>query len=136
MAFNADDFLAAHRPWSFTIGGRTFGARHVSAPSVQRFEQLRAAAKDNVRRQQFALWWLLRRAFPWRLSYLIRGDPVKIMLRLPPAAQAEALRDFFACLRGETTASPALTTKGPTHSPTTRRSIPPKPHSPPKSTSA
>lgn len=100
MAFNADAFREAHRPWAFTLQGRTYSARHVSAPQVQAYERRAAAAKTEAQHRR-ALRILLRRAFPWRVSYLLRGDPVDLVIRLEPAARREALTDFFACLAGK-----------------------------------
>ena len=138
MAFDVDAFRAAHRPWSFTVGRRTFGATHVSAIKVAEYERRAADAsalyKTNPRRGSRALLralrWLLRYAFPWRVDYLIRGNPVTILLSLEPAARAEALRDFFACLQGKPRETPTSTL--PT-TPTTsgrRSSAPTPPRSP------
>ncbi len=120
MAFDVDAFRAAHRPWSLTIQGRTFGARHVSAMQVQEYERrFSTAATESARLT--AVTWLLRRAFPWRVSYLVRGDPVTLVLGLEPAARAEALMDFFACLRtGTSPRNPQRPTSG-TSSPTRTR---------------
>ena len=102
MAFDLRAFREAHRPWAFTTAdGRTFEALHVSAPVVQRYEDRVSAAKGDQRQMLAAIRWLLRHAFPWRFSYLLRGDPVKLVLALEPAARNEALADFFACLRGK-----------------------------------
>lgn len=100
MGFNVDAFREAHRPWSFTVGGKTFGARHVSAPDCQRFDRMRVAAGIDAKKHMRAIWWILRRAFPWRPSYMLRGDPVKIILALEPAARGEAMADFFGSLQG------------------------------------
>lgn len=74
-------------------------------------------------RRRRALWWMLRLAFPWRFSYTLRGDPVKIILdQLEPPARQEALRDFFVCLRGEKSEHPSQTIRGTRSStPTLRR---------------
>lgn len=103
MAFDTRTFREAHRPWSFTAAdGRTFTGRPVSTPQCQRYDQLCVEAGLDEKKRRHALWWILRRAFPWRFSYLIRGDPVRIILdQLEPAARRAALDDFFACLRGE-----------------------------------
>ena len=133
MAFDVDAFRAAHRPWSFTVGGRTFGAKHVSALKVAEYERRAADASAlyrtnparGSRAQLAALRWLLRFAFPWRIDYLLRGNPVAIILSLEPAARAEALRDFFASLQGKTTptTTPLPSTSGtPSSAPTPPRS--------------
>lgn len=136
MAFDVDAFREAHRPWAFTYRGRAFPARHVSALLVLEYEDRvrRAAAvgKTNAGRgarlHLAALHILLRHAYPWRPTYLIRGDPVKIILGLEPAARAEALKDFFACLQGK----PAIHLNGHTtpKTPGTRwpERIPPQRH--------
>jgi hypothetical protein len=112
MPFDVNAFRDAHRPWSFTVGARTFGARHVSAQAAQSFDRRIAGAKTTKDRER-AIWWILRRAFPWRLSYALRGDPVTIILReLEAPARAEALKDFFACLRGENSEHPSKTIRG------------------------
>lgn len=112
MAFNVDAFREAHRPWSFTIGGKTFGARHVSAVHCQQFDRLRRDAGGDAKKHLRAIWWILRRAFPWRFSYMLRGDPVKIILALEPAARGEAMADFFVSLQGLSPATPQKTPNG------------------------
>jgi hypothetical protein len=130
MAFNVTEFRAAHRSWSFTIGAgraaRTFTARHVSAVHVMRYQDRLAEAQGDRRRQEYALRWLLRLAFPWRPSYLTRGDPARLLFALEPAARQAALADFFEALRGGPTtetppgrATPGTTSSTPT--PTGRR---------------
>jgi hypothetical protein len=108
MAFDVEEFRVAHRPWQFTVGARTYGARHISAPQMFQYQEDIVAAAGNRRRQERLLRRLLRRAFPWRPSYLLRGDPVRTVLQLEPAARQAALHDFFAALRG----GPAMTTEG------------------------
>jgi hypothetical protein len=103
--FDVDAYRAAHRPWEFRHQGRTFIARHVSAPDCQRFDGWMATA-TRERQRQTAIRWILRRAFPWRPSYLLRGDPVRILLALEPAERMTALRDFFGRLRGESPVPP------------------------------
>jgi hypothetical protein len=113
MAFDLDAFRAAHEPWTFMARGRTYVARHVSAPQVMRYEQAIRRA-DSERARYAALWRLLRYAFPWRLSYLVYGDPVRVVMSLEPRARIAALTDFFACLRGPspTTPTPPAQTNG------------------------
>lgn len=106
MAFDVTQYRAAHRPFALTVGEgrsrRIFTARHVSAPQVFRFQEMHAAAvaAGNRRRQEAAIRWVLRVAFPWRFSYLYRGDPVRLLLAFEPGARREALADFFGVLRG------------------------------------
>lgn len=111
MAFSADLFRAAHRPWQLTTGGRTFVARHVSAPAVVAFHTRFAEARSETGRMR-ALRRLLRLAFPWRFSYLVRGDPVRILARMEPAAQRAALADFFVALEGKSPSSTLPTIPG------------------------
>jgi len=101
MTFSVDAFRAAHRPWSFAAGGVTWTARHVSTPQILAFNREYEAATTEVARAK-SVARLLRIAFPWRLSYLRRGDPVKVLVALEPAARIEALNDFFECLAGKT----------------------------------
>jgi len=100
MAFDVETFRAAHRPWLFQVGRHAFEARHVSAPQVFRYQDMIHEAGSDRRKLDRALRWLLRHAFPWRFSYLLRGDPVEILLLLEPAARHAALADFFASLHG------------------------------------
>jgi hypothetical protein len=101
MSFNADAYREAVAPWTFTAGGRTWQARPVSAPAVQRFHTALRAAAGDAGRQERALRTLLRQAFPWRFSYRWRGDPVDRLLRLPPDDRQAALADFFGFLEGK-----------------------------------
>lgn len=145
MPFDLNAFREAHRPWSFTDGGRTFTARHVSANDCLTFDAMRSEAVALLRqallnpklselqkqrivarhhRTDVRQWrWLLRRAFPWRADYWLRGDPVSIILALDAAARGEVLADFFGCLR--TGATPPQTTKTlpgkPSSTPTRQR---------------
>lgn len=100
MTFDVEAFRAAHRPWTLRVGARAYVAQHVSALQVFRYQELAAAAGADRREQERALRWILRKAFPWRFSYLRFGDPVRIILGLEPAARSEALQDFFEALRG------------------------------------
>lgn len=97
MSFDADAFAAALRPWTFTAHGRAHAARPVSAPAVLAFHAEFNAAADEAARAR-ALRRVLRLAFPWRLSYRWRGDPVEHLLALPPAARNAALTSFFLFL--------------------------------------
>lgn len=100
MTFDVDKYRAAHPPWSFTIGGKTFDAQYVSAVDCTRFERKLAAGQGDSPRQLRACWWILRRAFPWRVDYWVRGDPVRIIFALRPKGRAEALVNFYACAYG------------------------------------
>lgn len=124
MPFDLKAFREAHRPWSFTDGRRTFTARHVSANDCLTFDAMRGEAVAVLRqtlldasipelrkqriiarhhRTEVRHWrWLLRRAFPWRADYWLRGDPVTIILALDAASRGEVLVDFFGCLRKTT----------------------------------
>lgn len=110
MAFDLKSFREAHRPWTFAIGEgrrrRVFSSRHVSGPCVLRYLDMWTEAKGNGRSLKRALYYLLRMAFPWRPSYMLRGDPVKIILNLEQQARAAALQDFFVSLGLEVTTTP------------------------------
>lgn len=136
--FDVDAFQAAHLPWSFTLGGRTFGAKHVSAPRVAKYERklndaaalfAKSPLRANLARYT-ALRWLLRCAFPWRIDYLWRGDPVRLLIHLPPAARTEALKDFFACLQGISNVTPVTLPPPNPPIPGTSLPVPTPPRSP------
>lgn len=106
----------ARQTWELEIGGRSWRARPVSAHRVMLYQAQLLGAGEA---QGWALVLeLLRDAFPWRPSYMWRGDPVKHFARLirdTPEAASEALRDFFPLLAGVPT-TPAPATHG-TNSP-------------------
>lgn len=94
--FSADAFVEALEPWSFSVGGRRYVAHPVSAPSVARF--LAACATGQPNEALVGLRALLREAFPKRLSFLWRGDPVLEILAMAPRARDATLQDFFGSL--------------------------------------
>lgn len=126
MGFNADAFLAAHRPWTLTIGGRTYTARAVSVAEVLAFKAATEGA--DATSGERAVRRLLRRMFPYRLHYRWRGDPVALLIASGPAAVREALADFFGHLAGTTpsptTTPPSPPSSGPTPPPTTVEGAP------------
>lgn len=98
MGFDADAHLAARRTWELTIAGRSFVARPISVEQVYAFEIL----SHGLPR---ALYWaaflkLLRLAFPKRLSFWWRGDPVTLFAALPDDAKERARESFFPYLAG------------------------------------
>lgn len=101
--FSADSFLEALEPWSFTTGGRRYVAQPVSAPRVARFLHACTSAQPNEQHRQLKA--LLREAFPKRLSFLWRGDPVLEILAMEPRTRDATLKSFFASL-GLTTLAP------------------------------
>jgi hypothetical protein len=107
--FDLDALREAHRPWAFTTGRRTYVARPVSIEQVIAYEGECIGASVAVRLR--ALRRLLRLAFPWRPSFLWRGDPVAIIMGASPPVHHQLVRDFFASLR-----SPAESTAPPTSS--------------------
>jgi hypothetical protein len=137
--FNADDYRAALRPWTFTVGGLTWEARPVSAPAVVSFHARFAAIADAERdallgspdeanaiharaeiERRKVLRALLRLAFPMKLPYRWRGDPVDKILALDPPTRNATLADFFAWAaeRAGLTLPPRTpTTPGPPSSP-------------------
>lgn len=96
-AVNLDALRAAATPWQFVAGGRTYTARPVSVEQVIAYEGeivgASAAAILRARRK------LLRVAFPWRPSFVWRGDPVDLICESPPGLHAALMADFFASLR-------------------------------------
>lgn len=116
--FDLDDYRKAHAPWCFTHQGRAFVARPVSADQAEAFLSADLAvsalgAGATARRTAArARQRLLRQMFPWRLSYLWRGDPVPTILALEPPAQRELLLDFFEFLGVIKRASSAPATDG------------------------
>lgn len=109
MGFDQDAWEAEHRRWTYTTRGRTYVARDVSVPAVQRcFAAIARGEAADVERE---LRRLLRLAFPWRPSFWWRGDPVALLMGLNPATRQAALADFFASLRGAAT-PPAPPTPG------------------------
>ena len=107
--FDLDAFREAHRPFAFTAGGFTFEARIISAEQMRQFATV--ASRADAAGQHRALAALLRIAFPWRPSYIWRGDPVTTILALEPQAREEALESFFAWVR-ETNKLPHPTIPG------------------------
>lgn len=95
MSFDADAWLAAHRPWSVTLGGREYVSRPVSILEVVAFQTDVQAASGQFRRQMGLVRGFLRKAFPWRWRYLWHGDPVARILALDDEARGAVLADFF-----------------------------------------
>lgn len=110
--FSADEERAALEPWSITIDGRTHVARVVSRPQALAFwgvvERAKRGEVTPVEEEQ-ALATLLRIAFPWRVSYRWRGDPVAQILALDPRIRTRALESFFASLTAELPSRPSGT---------------------------
>lgn len=117
MSFNADAYLAARRPWTLTLGGRTYTGAPVSVGQVLVFQQAVQQAGDDAVAVQAAVRVLLRALFPPRLSY-VWLDPVRQVLALDSAAQAAVLADFFGYLARLNTpsvpATPGTTSPTPT----------------------
>lgn len=101
MSWSYDSWRAARRPWELVIHGRSWTARPVSAEAVLAYQaEIIGASRERAWQATLAL---LRKAFPWRPSYIWRGDPVKHfaqVIREAPDAAAQALQDFFPLLRG------------------------------------
>lgn len=87
----------AHQPWSFAAGGRSYVARPVSIEQVIAYEGECVGASPTAllaaRRK------LLRIAFPWRPSFLWRGDPVALIMGATPRVHQALISDFFVSLR-------------------------------------
>jgi hypothetical protein len=91
-----DAWRANNPTWSLTLDGYTYRARPVSARAVAEWMVALGNAQPG---DGFALFErMFRLAFPWVPSYLWRGDPVKKIMALPPAAFQEVREDFFAHL--------------------------------------
>ncbi len=107
MSFSTTSWHAARRTWTLEIDGRAWTARPVSLPAViAYYHELSTVTPDKG--------WdvtakLLRLAFPWRLSFRWRGDPVKVFRQLArdyPDAARQAMVDFFPYLTGVTKSAP------------------------------
>jgi hypothetical protein len=110
MSWSFSSWQAARRPWELEIDGRRWVARPVSAERVMAYQGALIGA--SVEQGWAETLKLLRDAFPWRPSYVWRGDPVKAfaeVIRVAPDAATEALQSFFPLLRGATA---ALSTSG------------------------
>lgn len=96
-ALDLDALRAAHEPWTFSTGGRTYTARPVSVEQVIAHEAecvgASPAAVMRARRR------LLRLAFPWRPSFLWRGDPVRAICSASPALHRVVMDSFFVALQ-------------------------------------
>lgn len=109
MGFDLDQYRQAHAGWALTTRGQTYHARPVSAEQVIVYQGEVLGASPRI--AQRALRKLLRIAFPWRPSFVWRGDPVKIVMGARPHEHRAMVADFFASLAG----SPTLPTPSPTH---------------------
>lgn len=90
--------VVSRDPWAVRLNGMVHVARPVSGHRVQAFYQAIRGASPEA--GMAALTDLLRWAFPLRLSYWWRGDPVRQLVRLPAEEQRTVLTDFFAHLAG------------------------------------
>ena len=109
MGFDADAWRAEHVPWTFTTRGRTYESAPVSVAALQRFFTNTQGA--DFATQERELRTVLRVAFPWRPSFQWRGDPVRLLMALEPAARRSALADFFGRMQDSPTvpATPGTT---------------------------
>lgn len=82
--------------WSVTLDGYRYVARPVSARKVA--EWLPRYLKANGSAQLDLMRELFRIAFPWRMSYVWRGDPVERLMALPLPVFLEVRNDFFVLL--------------------------------------
>lgn len=106
-----DALRATYEPWSFTTGGRRYVARPVSIEQVIAHEA--ACVGESSVRILEERRKLLRLAFPWRLSYRWRGDPVALICGAEPAVYREIWESFSASLHA---LSPKRATPGTTPS--------------------
>jgi hypothetical protein len=118
---NVDQLRDAEEPFAFTFRGTRHVARPVSAEVMRRHVQ--AAQSPDPTQQLPALRALLRAAYPYRIAYRWRGDPVRMILdELDLASQRAVLTQFFRSLTGalamplSTPPSPRPSTSPPTPS--------------------
>ena len=112
MSVDVDQWRRAHPAWSVTLDGFEFRARPVSARAVASVAELFTKSSAD---QLGAMEQLLRLAFPWRFSYVWRGNPVAKIMALEPSAYREVVTDFFGHLGLKSATSPST---GGTNSPT------------------
>lgn len=110
-AVNLDELRAAATPWQFVAGGRTYEARPISVEQVIVYEGAIVGASPAVVLR--ARRTLLRRAFPWRPSFVWRGDPVDMICGAPPALHQALMADFFVSLRSSSPPAAAPTPTPP-----------------------
>lgn len=75
-------------PWWIRTRGATYLAQPISAADMRAFS--RACQHGDGSQLHRALRELLRKAFPWRPSFLWRGDPVDVFFA-EPDKQAERM---------------------------------------------
>jgi len=110
MSFNLDAYREANAGWALTVGGRRYAARPVSAEQVLVYQgEIEGASPKMAQR---ALRRLLRCAFPWRPSFVWRGDPVNVIMAARPHEQRAMVQDFFESLAGTSAPLPASPTNG------------------------
>lgn len=109
MAFDADAFRAARRPWTLTIGGTTYTAVPISTQVILDFKAAVEGANASEAQATAAVRALLRRMFPPRVHYRWRGDPVAHLMAQDAATVRAALEDFFVHLAGQSRPAPATT---------------------------
>lgn len=95
--WDADEWLGAHS-WGIRYRGRDYVARPVSVSVViAAMEELQRSG-GNQRAELLTMRKLFRHAFPWRISMLWRGDPVRYIMRLDPLGYRALVADFFGRL--------------------------------------
>ncbi|HEV8453757.1 MAG TPA: hypothetical protein VGQ24_02625 [Gemmatimonadales bacterium] len=103
MSFNADAYLRARQPWELRLGNRAYRAAWISVEEVTAFLvafQGNNGTPPDAAGRLAATRTLLRRMFPWQLSYRWR-DPVKQVMRLDDEARSAILADFFVWWKGQ-----------------------------------
>lgn len=85
--------------WLFALDHRSYNARHLRRWHVDAYERRIAHAGTDEKMRTRASWFLLRAAFPWRFSYLLRGDPVRIVLAGSRELRSRALGQLLANVR-------------------------------------
>jgi hypothetical protein len=82
--------------WLFSIGRRSFHARHVRQWHVNAYRGRFERAKGDPARERRALRFLLRWVFPWRPSYALYDNPITMILEASVAEQTRALAEIIA----------------------------------------
>jgi hypothetical protein len=102
MAIGGETYRALYlRPWAVAFYNRRCATGLAEAQwCARRFTERRELAEGRIRAaHRSALRFLLRQAFPWRFSYRLRGDPVRLALRASDSEKGFALIALLAHVR-------------------------------------
>lgn len=102
MAFNVDAsleaFASSHECWALQVRNLRFEAKPWSAQQALIMQDSWRRLPSNEERRELWHKVLRQSLFPWHVSYIWLGDPVKIYHKLPAQLQMDALADFFVFL--------------------------------------